>query len=332
MSSINELDMQAMGLNKTDSDLKKLFHDKLYDKDSGLVNEKLNMLQNTYTGGGTGSAKLIEQYTQSLVDMIEKELSNYIDSTLLSVRMSNAVIDITAFGAPASASLSFSGGKGVKQPYVLYDGTSSWQKLTSGTVQTNTSVRFNLLKTGKYVILTMQGDIGDIPAGHWAEVYINSLTSKYDLSDVFTGVNNSFMPENIATSREVVLLFEKVTGRTAENTGLDIRQKNVKLGLDNIISPNSLTKNVKRQETAAVLLKLFSVKKGVGTASIKPAARVDIADESSIGDEYYNPVLVIVDMKVMSLDDSGKFNPGSQMTRAEVVAAFVRLLQKTGDL
>ena len=332
VSNINELDVQAFGLTKTDSDLKKLFHDKLYDEDSGLVSEKLNMLQNTYVGSGTGSAKLIDQYTQSLVEMIEKELSSYIDSTLQSVKLSNAVREITTFGAPVSASLSFSGGKGVKLPYVLYDGAVNWQKITTNTVQANSSVRFNLLKTGRYVILTAQANIGDVPAGHWAESYITSLSSKYDLGDVFAGINNNFMPENNATCKEVLLLYEKVTGKTTENAGLDIRQKNAKLGLDSLISTNSLMKNVKKQETAAVLLKLFSVKKGVSMTSLKPGGRVDIADESSIGEEYFNPVLLIVDIEVMDLDGSGKFYPNNQMTRAEIVAAFAKLLKMTGDL
>ena len=332
VSYINELGIQGVGLAKTDSDLKQMFHDKLYDKESGLVNEKLNMLQNAYVGSGTGSSKLIDQYTQSLVEMIEKELSIYIDSTLRSVRLSNAVRDITTFDAPASVSLSFSGGMGVKLPYVLYDGASSWQKISANTLQANSSVRFNLIKTGKYVIMAAQRNIGDVPAGHWAEGYITSLSSRYDLGDVFPGINSGFMPENIATCKEVVLLYEKAVGKTAENSGLDIRQKNVKLGLDGFISTTSLMKNVKRREVAAVLLKMFSVKKGVSMDSLKPGGRAGITDEGSIGDDYFSSVLIIVDMRVMSTDDSGNFNPAGQMTRADVAAAFVKLLKMTGDM
>lgn len=331
ISDINELDVQAWGLAATDSDLKQKFHDKLYDKENGLVTEKLNMLQNTYVGEGTGSSALIEQYTQSLVELIEKELSTYIDTTLESVKLGNAVRDITVFGAPATASLSASSGKGVKLPYVLYDDSAAWQKLSSNAAQSGSSVKLNLIKTGKYVILTAQADIGDVPAGYWAESYINTLTSKYDLSDVFTGINNGFMPENKATCTEVILLYEKVTGRTSEDAGLDIRQKTAKLGLDNIISSNSLARSVRRQETAAVLLKLFAVKKGVSPGSLKPRGSIDIADESGIGDNYYNQVVMIVDMKVMSLDDSGKFYPVNQMTRAELAAAFARLLELAGE-
>jgi hypothetical protein len=40
----------------------------------------------------------------------------------------------------------------------------------------------------------------------------------------------------------------------------------------------------------------------------------------------------MVDMKVMELDGSGKFDPGAVMTRAEVVTAFTKLLKQTGDL
>ncbi|MEN6314104.1 MAG: S-layer homology domain-containing protein [Clostridiaceae bacterium] len=330
VSDIHLLGIQVMGLSRADSDLKQLFHDRLYDEESGLVSEKLSMLLNTYVGSGPEAAKLIDQYTKNLIGMIENELSVYIDNTLQSVKLSYTVRDVTSFDTPVSASLNFTGGSGVMQPYVIYDGTSFWQKITESTLQTASSISFSLLKTGKYVILSSQGSIGGIPAGYWAESYVTSLSSKYDLSDIFPEIGSNFMPENYATCREVVLLYEKVTGKAAENAGLDIRQKNVRLGLDGVISPNSLLKSVNRQETAAVLLKLFAAKKGIGTANLIPGGRVYITDESSIEEEYYNPVLMIVDMNVMSLDESGNFYPGRQMTRAEVVAAFVKLLEKTG--
>lgn len=332
VSDINELDVQALGLSRTDKDMAKMFHDRLYDEDSGLVSQKLSMLLNTYLGSGSGSAELIDKYTKSLVDMIEKELSAYIDSTLRSSKLSNAVGDITAFDAPISANLTFSVGSGLIVPYVHYDGASGWQKITSTTVQSVSSVRFNLIKTGRFVIMAAQSTIGDIDEDHWAQSYVRSLASKYDLGTVFPGIQNSFMPENKATCREVVLLYEVVTGRAAENTGLDIRQKSAKLGLDKLISPNSLMKNIKRQESAAVLLKLFSVKKGISIAGLKPGGRVVMEDEAAIRDEYYQSVVMIIDMEVMDTDGSGRFNPDGQMTRAEVVASFARLLELTGDL
>jgi hypothetical protein len=331
VSLITDMDLMALGLSNTDSDLRKLFHDKLYNSDTGLVSEKLNMLMNTYVGGGTGSSELIMQYAKNLIDMIEKELSVYIDKSIDLATVSNAVRSIESFDEPANIGLTAAAASGVKLPYVLYDKGSGWKKITASTLS-NSIVRFNITKTGKYVILSSQGALKDVPSGHWAEGYIKSLTSKYDLSDVFTGIESGFMPDNIATCKEVVLLYEKVTGRSTENAGLDIKQKSVKLGLSGFINSNSMGRNVKRQETAAVLLKLFSTKTGANVSGLKPSGRVDIADESKISSGYYGYVLMAVDMGVMSTDENRNFDPSGQMTRAEVVAAFCKLLKITGDL
>ena len=39
-----------MGFSITYEDMAAMFHDRLYDKDTGLVNEKLSLLLNTYVG------------------------------------------------------------------------------------------------------------------------------------------------------------------------------------------------------------------------------------------------------------------------------------------
>ncbi len=331
ISSVNDLEVQAIGSSRTDSELKKLFYEKLYDEDKGLVGEKLNILKNAYIGSGSGSSKVMEEYTERLVKMIESELSDYIDDTIESIRLASATQNIVEFAAPVSASLNCNDVQGTKLPYALYDGTPSWQKITNNTQEPG-SVTINVIKTGKYVVLLMQGGMKGVPDGYWAKDYIGRLTSKYDLSDVFSGMSTSFMPDNKVTCREVILIYEKVTGRSAANSGLDLKQKTVRLGLDGIINPNGAMKNVKREETAAVLLKLFSSKKGVSADSLRPGGNIYINDDTDIEDAYYNPVMMIVDMGIMSTDSSGNFTPEGSMTRAEVTVAFVRLLETTGDM
>ncbi len=332
VSELNEIDVQAMGLSGTDKEVAQLIHDRLYDEDTGLVSEMLNLLESAYVGSGTGSKTLIDQYTQSLIDKIQKDLSVYIGQTISAYRIANAVKDITSFDTPASVNVSFTGGSGVKVPYALYDGSTSWQKVTASTVQGSSSLRFNLIKTGRFVVMTAKGSTGAVPEGHWSAGYIQELSSKYDLSDVFQGMQTNFMPDNRVTCGEVVLLYEVVTGRASEDAGLNIRQKNTKLGLENILNPNLLQKNIKREETAAVLLNLFSVKKGVNASAVRPGGRTAIKDENSIDEAYFQPVVIMVDIKVMELDGNGNFGPNKAMTRAEVVAAFTKLLKQTGDL
>ncbi len=331
VSAVNSVKMQAQGFTAAYSDMAGLFHAKLYDEDSGLVGKMLNMLQNTYVGSGTGSSALIDQYTRSLAEMIEKELSIYINDTLNSSRLSNALRDITVFDAPAAANLAVSDSKGGMMPYVLYNGSSVWQKLSNGTSASGSSVIFSIMGTGSFVIMAPASLSGDIK-GHWAESSITSLAARYDLEDVFPGIRTSFMPNNKATVKEIVLLYEKVIGKSAENTGLDAKNKLARLGLDSIISPNSLARNADRQQTAAILCRLYSVKQGIDTSKLRPAGRTVISDESGIRDDYYASVIMIVDIDVMRLDGSGKFNPGATVSRAEAAEAFVRLLRLTGDL
>ncbi len=331
VSAVNSVKMQAQGFTTAYSDMAVLFNAKLYDEDSGLVSKMLNMLQNTYVGGGTGSSALIDQYTRSLAEMIEKELSVYINDTLNSSRLSNALRDISAFDAPAAANLAVSDSKGGIMPYVLYNGASAWQKLSNGTSASGASVIFSITGTGSFVIMAPNSLSGDIK-GHWAESSIKSLAAKYDLEDIFPGIRTSFMPNNKATVKEIVLLYEKVTGKSTENSGLDAKSKLVRLGLDSIVSSNSLARNADRQQTAAILCRLYSVKQGVDASRLRPAGRAAIVDESVIRDEYYSSVIMIVDIDVMRLDGNGRFNPGSTVTRAEAAEAFVRLLRLTGDL
>lgn len=331
ISRINDLEVQAMGSSMTDSEVRELVHDKLYNEDTGLVGEQLNILKNAYVGSGPKSIKVMNEYIDALIGVIEEELSDYIDSTIESLKLASATRNITDFASPVSASLLTGNREGTQIAYVLYDGATAWQKITNS-VRQQGSVTINVLKTGKYMIYLIGSTVKDIPDGYWAKDYISKLTSKYDLSDVFSGVGTAFMPDNRVTGKELILLYEKVSGKTSANTGLDIRQKSTKLGLDGIINPNNVMRNVRRQETAAVLLRLFAAKKGVNAGSLKPGGNVYISDEADIDAPYYNSVLMIVDMGVMSVNSDGNFLPDANMTRAEVSVALVRLLERTGDI
>ncbi len=332
ISAVNDLDILAVGALKTDKELKELFHDKLYNEDSGLVSVKLNLLLNAYVGSGSNAQKTIDEYTAKLVDMIEEELSDYIYSTLTSVTLNTSAESITQFESPVSAKLSFSSRQGLKTPYVLYDGSSTWQKLTNNVVQAASNLTFNVLKTGKYVVVVAKSNISDVADSHWAKDYIGKLTSQYDLSDIFSGIDTAFAPENLVTGREIILLYEKVTGRTAANTGLDIKQKSARLGLDTVINPSAVLKNVKRQETAAVLVKLFAVKKGISETSLRPGKTILLNDEADINDALYGRVILAVDLNLMEPDAGLNFNPLAYVTRAEAAAAFVKVLELTGDM
>ena len=268
----------------------------------------------------------------TLIGIMERELSVYINSTLSAIRLNTSIQSITLFEAPVSAKLAYSSRQGLKAPYVLYDGSSGWQKLGTNVTDTASSLAFNVQGTGKYVVMLVKTGMTDVSASHWAYEYISRLTSKYDLSDVFTGINDAFAPETRVSGKEMVLLFEKVTGRAPANTGLDIKQKSARMGLDSIINPNAILKNIGRQETAAVMIKLLAVKKGVNEAALKPGRTIMLNDEAQIDNVFYKMVILSVDLTLLEPDSAGNFNPQAYVTRAETAAAVVKLLELTGDI
>jgi len=329
-SSVKRVDVQAVGFAMAYSDMTALFHDKLYNEKTGLVSDALNKLLNTYVGSGTNAAKLTDQYTRNLIQTIERELSVYIDSTIKTTKLTNTAKDISSFDTPVSVGVQVSSASGSVSAYVLYKDSNAWQKTQAA--NNGSVVVFNMTKTGTFVILAPDKTVGGIQESHWAYGYIVKLAAKYDLEDVFPGMRTNFMPESRATCKEVILLYEKMAGKSVENTGLDIRSKLTLLGLDSIIHPNSAAKDVNRQQTAAVLSKLFAAKKGLTYGNIRPSNGVRINDEGDIDGKYYSSVVLVIDTGVMTLDGSGSFRPLGSMTRAEVVAAFARLLELTGDI
>lgn len=330
LSPVNRIEVQALGFSMTYDEMAELFHNKLYNENSGLVTDALNKLLNTYVGSGTDAARLTDQYTSNLLNMIEQELSVYIDSTIKTTKLTNTAKEIYTFDTPVTVGVRLKKTGGPLSSYLLYRDSGSWKK-TEATIAGAVAV-FNMSGTGTFVILAPNQSAGGVTEDHWAQKYIAGITAKYDLEDVFPGIQTNFMPENKATCREVILLYEKIAGKSAENTGLDIRSRLTTLGLDNIIQPNSISKNVTRQQTAAVLVRLFAAKKGLNAGSIRPSAGIRISDESDIGDKYYSSVVTAVDTGIMQLDGSGRFRPQENMTRAEVVTAFARLLELTGDI
>lgn len=329
VSAVNGLEIRAVGFSITYEDMAAMFHDRLYDKDTGLVNEKLSLLLNTYVGSGTGSAALTDQYTRNLVDLIEKELSIYIDNTIKTIMLTNTLREVHTFDTPVSVRLKTGSADGLKSAYVKYRGMD-WRKVTI--TESGTIVTLELLKPGMYVILVQDRGIGGISENHWARDHILKMASRYDFGSVFQGAGTNFMPEVRVTCSEIVLLYELTTGMAPANTGLNMRARLTELGLDDLLHPNSLAKDASRQQAAAVLARLLAVKKGTDPRSMRPRTTASISDERDIEDLYYMSVLIVVDIGVMQLDASGRFRPKGTMTRAEAVAAFARLLELTGEL
>lgn len=336
ISKVFDFEIQAIGSYKTDTDLKNLIYNKIYDNETGLVKNNMNILLHSDDRNGAKTPQEVDRYISGLIGEVENELSDYIEGTIEGTDtdpgMIAAVENVRVFSNPLLVKLTYISDPGLKSPYVNYDGEGTWKKLMNHVSHLANSITFDAAKSGKYVVLSVQNSANNIREDYWVRNSIVKFMTKYDLNNIFTGVDQSFNPEITVSGGELVLLYEKVMGKAGQNTGLDVRQKARKLGLDSIISLNGLMNDVTKEETASVMVKIYSVKLGINADNLKLDKTVPVKDELDMGLKYYKASLICIDSGILTLDENNNFNPKTFITRAELVSAFTKLLELTGDL
>jgi S-layer homology domain. len=335
ISKVAAMDLDVLGLNTTDDNLEKAINNKLYNTDTGLVKKKSGALGNIPDSVQKDKQKLSE-YLDELVGDVEVDLSQYISYTLEGTNGTQGAIiastPLQKFNSPMQIKLAYSGKAGYKLPYALYKGASAWQRISKNITDSNNYIGFYASGTGKYAILMAAATTGDVASDYWAKSSIDKFTSKYDLSDVFSGIGQSFSPENSVSVKEAVLLYEKVLGKTNENVGMDIRQKAQKLQIDDVLNMNGIMKALNKQQLAVLVIRIYSKKSGIDAEKLDQSGNVYIKDETLIGDKYYKYVKTALDTGIMELNENSEFGPDELVTRAFTVDTFVKMLKLTGDI
>ncbi len=336
VSKINDLSMQAIGTSLTDKQLSDQINDYLYNSETGLVKKSLDKLADPDNPGNKGTPQQVDSYIKSVIQDVENSLSNFVGTTVegtgLGTGISLAAKELTSFKIPVRVKMFYNNDSGLKTPYVLYNGSSTWQKLVNNIQNGSNTLSFDVSKTGKYAILATQTSTQDVASDYWAKDYIDRFMSKFDVSDVFAGISTSFNPESDVSVKELVLLYEKVLGKSEENKGMDIKQKAASLGLSGVLNTSNTSRQINRQEGAAVLVKLYAAKMGLNAETLKPGKNIYIKDERSIDNAYYKYVVECVDLGAMSLDTGGNFLPKESVSRAEMVVSMVKLLGTAGEM
>ncbi|HOM02824.1 MAG TPA: S-layer homology domain-containing protein [Acetivibrio sp.] len=332
-SQINSVSLEAVGTSFTYSQIRDEIHNKLYNKESGLVQEKLNKLlsrdnkKSKYTN--------IDEEILELIGEIEEDLSvfikNRIDTTSGSYSIVVGTKVIKDFDKPMMTKLTFTDKPGLKTPGVWYEGEGKWKKLSSNTVYIGNSALFNTIKTGEYAVLVFAAAPSDVPDGYSYSGDIKILMSKYDLRDVF-GNLDSFYPEDNVKVKEAILLYEKVTNKEGTSHGLTISQKAEKYGLKSLVGVGGVTRDITRQEIALIIMKVYCEKTGVNIQSLIPKRYVYISDERDVDSSLLKPVLLVLDLEVMTVGENGAFGPKKPVTRAELVESFVKILEITKEI
>ncbi|RCX11237.1 S-layer family protein [Anaerobacterium chartisolvens] len=329
-SKVNDLEVQVLGSSKTDEALKKEFYDKMYNDKTGIVKQKRDMLSNPYFDN-TQTKQKLNAFMDQLIKETESELSDYIGRTVEGTNGSGGMVVakeyMTSFGNAMRVKLVYTVKKGINTPYVNYDGVDRWQKLTKNISRpASNALVLSAERTGKYGVFAVITAASDLPVNYWAKESIDKFLSKYDLRGVFAGVDKSFNPEMNVSVEEMVLLYEKVMAKTEANAGADIKQKVSKMGLNGIVNTAGLKKDITRQEASAIFIKVYCSNKGLNSQNLRPSKNIFVSDEDDIGSKYYSSVMMTIDLKVMSTDETGSFKPKSSITRAQAIDSMVKVM------
>lgn len=328
-SKMNILSAQAVASRQTRTDINALIKDKLYNDVSGLIAKKLAVIKNPNNTSVDGDAKAVQTYLNGLLEEIRSELSYYLEDTLNGAGYTAGVLsqryNITKFSSGLGVRIPYKAA-GKVNPYVLYENSINWQKLTQNLKSEDGYMNFFVNSTGKYTILSTKDVADTITGDSAAKPFISKFSQKYDLASVFPGSDVSFNPDLNVTVKEAVLLYELISEDSVDGQ-TDVKLKAKAYGLDKIINIANVYRNLTRQETAALAIKLYCERNGIAYDKLKATYSKNIADDNDILDKYAAPVYMSLQMKLMSLDSASKFNPGAAINRAGIIVVIQKMLE-----
>ncbi|PYG89523.1 S-layer family protein [Ruminiclostridium sufflavum DSM 19573] len=332
VSKMNIFSAQVVASTKTNTAIKELVKNELYNEKTGLVQKKVAVIKNpnnTKTQGEVKESEVIE-YLNKLYEEVKSELSYYLEDTLEGVGYKEGVLtdtyDISKFSSPLGIRMAYKADT-IVNPYVVYGSAASWQKLTQNLKKDNGYLSYFVNGTGKYVILSSKDVSATVSDDNTAKPYISKFSANYDLTAVFPGVDSSFNSDLNITVKESILLYELISVSGIDEQ-TDIKAKAKTYGIDKIINITNVNRNITRQEAAAIAIKLYCQRTGADYNKLKAAFNKVIKDDKEITKKYAMPVYMSLKTEIMTLDSSSRFYPTEAITRAQ----FIMVIQKMLDI
>lgn len=328
-SKVNIIDVQAVSSRATSDDIKAMIKDKLYNEDTGIIKKKLDVIKNPNNPNTKGDDASIDKYLNQLLDEVKSEISYYIDDTLngsgYSAGLFSDKYDISKYNSPMSVKMSYKANT-VGNPYVIYGNAGVWQKLTQNLKYDNGYITYFVTSPGKYTVFAGKDVTSTINDESATKPYISKLAGKYDLTLVFSGAGDSYNPSLSVSVKEAIMLYELVSDSQVDSN-IDVRTKAKNYGLDKIINTSNISRNISRQETAALIIKLYCQRTGADYDRLRASYDKIIKDDARINAKYAIPVYTCLNMNIMTLDSGSNFNPTMAINRGDIAVAFEKMLE-----
>lgn len=310
LTPVYNLSTLIMSSQLTQTELVKDFSKKLYDSESGIIREKLDLLSSNTISSGLGkNPDDLDNYIQGLIVEMQNELSDYIAQTIEGSGSSSGVLnlkqELTSYNKPLEVKLSYSTTKLSVSPYALMNGDNTWKKLSPVISNTANNLSFNTSRPGKFIAAS-------------------SGSIKYGLDDILNK-SGKYSPSSSISGNDMILVYERITGKTSPNVAETSWQKTLRLGLSGLINQAGLNQKITRQQAAGFFVSLYAIRNNIRIESIRPLKKTTFADEKFVSSKYYKFVLLSLDLKLMTLNSKQNFNPSSFLTTQDLLNAIDKL-------
>lgn len=328
-SKMSALSVQAVVSKQTAADLNAQIKDKLYNDTTGIIKRKVAIIKASNYVSTDKTTEEVNKYLNQIYEDLVSELSFYLEDTLNGVGYTSGILadkySISKFSSPIEVKMSYSAGT-VSNPYVIYGNAANWNKLTKNLKYEKGYLSFYATGTGKYAIFSSKDIAATVSDKNAAKPYIAKLAASYDLTGVFPGSDVSFNSDLNVTVKEGILLYELII-ESRNDSQTDAKTKAQNYGISKIINTANMYRNLTRQETAALAMKLYCQKTGTDYDKLRASYGRTIKDDSKINAKYAVPVYGCLKMNLMTLDASSNFNPNAFVNRDEIVTVFAKMLE-----
>ena len=335
VSPVNIVQLSVLAVTTKYSDLKTNFINKIYNSETGLVKQQKDQLEDLYTKNPDSLFSQGDYLIDVLVNQVEKELADYVKSTVeggqdnTSLKTIPTIIlsssDIKEFSAPMVAKLFVNQTTDFCQPYGIYVDGSTWNKL-SALDKTKDIVSFEFVKAGKYFVGVSGNFTNSVSKNHWAYDSIVSFNNKYNIADVFSA-SGDFNPDSPVSIKDSILVLDKVFSKESVK-GESLQKKVSRLGLSSYFTSISPLRDLSREQAATIYVISYSTLNGLSSDSLNPSGVVIFNDAMNISSLHLNNAKNAVALGFISCDASNLFNPSGYVTRAEFITSLQKALQQ----
>ncbi len=317
-----------LGISKTGTQIEEYIDECLFGTESGLVKTKLDILTDPYNGNVNGTNEEIAQYIDRLILEIEEELSIYIYN--LFGEVTQTIDPIETFNEPATINMTVWDANNRISPYVMMEGRSDLTEIEKHVSRFGNRVSFNTVNTGTFIMLKSvpKGEDTLLSIGipnNTVEFLVNS-----GLIDLLKDVSPMYYYSK-ASVGSAISIFEKLSGSQIMNNRTDTKTKSRLFGLDGFLQAANEKQNITRQEAAVLVSELYSLRSAISIQKYSPAKVIYFLDEKDIDKKLYRHVSMAVDLDFIQIDNKGNFLPDKGINLIDLISAFERVFEITGD-